>query len=201
MDDSINQHKPEILSSIESRAREINFSMASDRYVGALLRTLVSSKPRSRFLELGTGASLSLCWMVDGMDPHSRLITVDHNPKLSEMARAYFGQDKRVEIICTNGREWIESYSGEKFDLIFADTWPGKYSHIEEILKLVEQGGFYVVDDMTCQPDWPGGHQQKAEELIAYLENRDDFHMTKLDWSTGLILMTKKSIPIHKNRQ
>ncbi|MAO37761.1 MAG: SAM-dependent methyltransferase, partial [Zunongwangia sp.] len=30
------------------------------------------------------------------------------------------------------------------------------------------------------------------DQLIGYLENRKDFNLTKMNWSTGIIIATKK---------
>ena len=89
--------------------------------------------------------------------------------------------------------DWIKTYRGEKFDLIFADTWPGKYFDLERTLALLKIGGFYVIDDMNSQPNWPEGHAEKANTLIEKLESLKDFTFTQLDWSTGVILMCKIS--------
>jgi len=183
---------PKIHSEIERKSEEIGFTMPSDLYIGTLLKTLISSKPKGRFLELGTGIGLSLSWMIEGMDSDSKLITVDNDLKLVKIAKQYFGNDERVEVVCQDGTEWIKSYQGEKFDLVFADAWPGKYSETDEILDLIAVGGFYVIDDMTTQPNWPDGHQKNVDGLVEYLEKRGDFTLTKLNWSTGLILAVKK---------
>ncbi|MFK5973170.1 MAG: class I SAM-dependent methyltransferase [Flavobacteriaceae bacterium] len=183
--------KPKIHPEIERKSEEIGFTMPSDVYIGTLLKTLISSKPKARLLELGTGIGLSLSWMIDGMDAESHLITVDNDSKLIEIANDYFANDNRVEVVCMNGEEWIKKYKGNQFDLIFADAWPGKYSLIEEVLNLVKVGGFYVIDDMTTQPNWPEGHQDNIDGLIEYLENREDFNLTKMNWSTGVIIAVK----------
>lgn len=167
--------------------------MPSDVYIGTLLKTLMASKPKGKFLELGTGIGLSLSWMVDGMDAESELISVDNDPKLIAIVKDYFESDKRVKLFCEDGSEWIKNYSGEKFDLIFADAWPGKYSEIDEVLDFVKVGGFYVIDDMTAQPNWPEGHEDNVTRLVAYLEKRSDFTLTKLNWSTGLIIAVRNS--------
>ena len=60
MNDSIIHNKPEILPEIQAKSKEIGFSMPSDHYVGSLLKTLVTSKPKSRYLELGTGTGFDL---------------------------------------------------------------------------------------------------------------------------------------------
>jgi predicted O-methyltransferase YrrM len=174
-----------------AKSKEMGFSMSSDMGVGSLLRTLVASKSNGNFLELGTGVGLSLAWMVQGMDKKSHVISVDNDTELIQIAKAFFQDEPRLELVCADGGEWLESYEGNSFDLIFADAWPGKYSHLENALALLKIGGFYVIDDMSRQPNWPVGHEDKANELIELLEKRKDITITKMDWSTGLIVAVK----------
>jgi predicted O-methyltransferase YrrM len=191
MKDSNIKNKPSIHAEIEAKSQEIGFTMPSDLYIGTLLKTLVTSKPCGNFLELGTGIGLSLSWMVDGMDDCGNIISIDNDPKLTRIVNQFFSLDSRVEILCQDGAEWLKTYHGDKFDLIFADAWPGKYSELDEALALLKIGGIYVIDDMDPQSNWPDGHAEKAEKLVEILENRTDFTLTKMNWSTGIILMTK----------
>lgn len=191
MDDTKVQDIPEVYEAIQAKSNEIGFTMPSDVYVGTLLKTLISSKPRAKVLELGTGIGLSLSWMIDGLDAESKLISVDNDPELIKIAHSFFGHDQRVTLVCEDGAEWLKNYEGEKFDLIFADAWPGKYGQLEETLALLKEGGFYVIDDMSAQPNWPEGHEIKVEELMADLERREDLVLTKINWSTGVVLAVK----------
>src|SRR5262249_36409085 len=163
------------------------FNMASDLQTGSLLKTLVASKPWGRILELGTGTGLATSWIIDGMDESAKMITVENNALLLEIARKAL-QDPRVEFVLADGYEWIQNYSGEKFDLIFADAMPGKYDLFEETIGLVKVGGFYIIDDMLPQPNWPEGHAGKVERFVGDLEKRIDITLTKLNWSTGIII-------------
>lgn len=183
---------PQIYSEIQQKSSEIGFTMPSDLYIGTLLKTLVSSKPGAHILELGTGIGLSLSWMINGMDKNSSLTTIENDPELVAIAKQYFGSDERVNIVCEDGTEWIKKYKGAKFDLVFADAWPGKYCEIEEVLEMINSGGFYIIDDMTMQPNWPKGHNDNVQGLVAYLESRNDFNLTKMNWSTGVIIAVKK---------
>ncbi|HDZ04779.1 hypothetical protein LCGC14_0198420 [marine sediment metagenome] len=192
MNDTSIQDIPKIHKEITRKSEEIGFTMPSDLYVGSFLKTLIASKPKGRFLEIGTGIGLSLSWMIEGMDADSSLVSVDNDEELISIASSYFGEDDRVELICQDGTDWIKEYSGAKFDLIFADAWPGKYSEIDEVLDLIKAGGFYIIDDMTKQPNWPDGHEDNVITLTAYLEKRDDLQLTKMNWSTGLIMAVKK---------
>ena len=182
---------PKRLLELEAKCQEVDFTMPSDRLTGSLLRTLVSAKRGGRFLEIGTGIGLSLAWMVDGMHIDGRITTIDNDPELSAIAEQYFGDDSRIEVICIEGGEWIQQNRSSKFDVIFADAWPGKYNHLDEILDMLAPGGFYVIDDMKEQPTWPEGHAKKASDLMDYLHSRGDLSLTYIDWSTGVAVASK----------
>ena len=192
MNDSNILDIPKIHPIIERKSEEIGFTMPSDLYIGTLLKTLIASKPRGRFLELGTGIGLSLSWMTDGMDIHSSIITLDNDKKLIDIAKKNFKDDERIKFVYADGAEWIKNYDGDKFDLIFADAWPGKYGELDETIDLLKIGGFYIIDDMTAQPNWPAGHQNNVDGLIEDLESRVNLTLTKINWSTGLIIAVKK---------
>jgi predicted O-methyltransferase YrrM len=193
MPESSIKNIPLIYPIIQAKCEAIGFTMPSDIYIGTLLKALVGSKPSGNFLELGTGIGLSLAWMVDGMDDSSQLVSIDNDPKLTKIVSEWFGLDHRVSILCEDGGNWIKNYVGESFDLIFADAWPGKYSELDETLALLKIGGFYIIDDMNPQPNWPDGHAEKASALIKKLATYPNFSFTQLDWSTGIILMTRIS--------
>jgi len=192
MEDIITSRIPKSYNQILNKSEEIGFTMTSDLYVGSFLRTLVASKPSGSFLELGTGLGLSLSWMIEGMDANSKVVSVDNDPKLIEIANGFFGQKENVEIVCADGNEWILQNCEAKFDLIFADAWPGKFELLEETLELLKSGGYYIIDDLNPQENWPEGHHKKVKKLLETLESRVDLVLTKMNWSTGLILATKK---------
>ena len=70
---------------------------------------------------------------------------------------------------------------------------PGKYDLFEEAFSLLNTGGFYIIDDMLPQPNWPGGHADRVKSFIDFLESRNDIVLTKLNWSTGIIIAVKVS--------
>ncbi|MEY4936487.1 MAG: hypothetical protein RIS64_2846 [Bacteroidota bacterium] len=177
--------------SIQKASAEIAFSMPSDLQTGSLLRTLIASKPNGSFLELGTGTGLSLAWMMEAIDNQSVVISIDNSETYISIARAHFGDDARLQLICEDANLWIKNNQDKKFDLIFADAWPGKYEMLEETLALLKTGGFYIIDDMRTQPNWPAGHEQNVERLVNHLHTRNDIRLTVMNWSTGIIIVTK----------
>lgn len=192
MEDIITSRIPQSYNQILNKSKEIGFTMPSDLYIGSFLKTLVVSKPSGNFLELGTGLGLSLSWIIDGMDADSKVVSVDNDPKLTEIANGFFGEKDNVKIVCADGIEWILQNSDTKIDLIFADAWPGKFDLLEETLDLLKSGGYYIIDDLNPQDNWPEGHHKKVKILVEALESMDDLVLTKMNWSTGLILATKK---------
>jgi predicted O-methyltransferase YrrM len=177
---------------IENATREMNFTMASDAQTGSLLRTLAATKPRGRFLELGTGTGLSTSWILNGMDTFSTLVTVDNDRAVLNIARKFLGADQRLTVVESDGGEWIKQNENLKFHFIFADTWHGKYLMLENVLNMLHVGGLYIVDDMLPQPNWPEGHHEKALTLAKTLEQMPDLFVTHLHWSTGILVCVKK---------
>ncbi|PPK85385.1 putative O-methyltransferase YrrM [Neolewinella xylanilytica] len=184
---------PPQYSEIREAGEAMDFTMPSDQRVGELLRSLVAAKPGGNFLELGTGLGLSLAWMVQGMHPDARILSLDNQVQYTDFVSTLFQNDARVSIVCADGKEWLENYLGPPFDLIFADTWPGKYHQLERTLDLLPIGGTYIVDDMLPQSNWPEGHAAKANHLRATLASREDLWVCPLEWASGVILCVKRS--------
>jgi len=192
MTEEINQTAPKNYIAIQEATLLSGFTMASDVLTCSLLRTLAASKPSGKFLELGTGTGLATAWILNGMDNNSSLISVDNDPGFLEIAERFLADDERLNLVCSDGGEWVNKNIEEKFDYIFADTWHGKYLLLNEVLSMLHKGGLYIIDDMLPQPNWPEGHDVKALNLISVLENREDLVLTKQLWATGIIIAVKK---------
>jgi predicted O-methyltransferase YrrM len=192
MTEEINQQFPKAYQQINGATKASGFDMASDVLTCSLLRTLASTKPSGKFLELGTGTGLSTSWILDGLDQESTLTSIDNDAKFLAIAQTFLGGDNRLTLVDTDGAEWIENNKDKKFDYIFADTWHGKYLLLDEALSMLNSGGLYIIDDMLPQPNWPDGHQDKATKLIKDLESRDDLQLTKQVWATGIVIGVKK---------
>jgi predicted O-methyltransferase YrrM len=192
MTEEILQQYPRAYEQIDEATKSSGFTMASDVLTCSLLRTLATSKPGGKFLELGTGTGLSTSWILDGMTDDASLVSIDNDSQFLGIAESFLGDDKRLELICTDGAEWVEANRDQKYDYIFADTWHGKYLLLEEVLAMLNKGGLYIIDDMLPQPNWPDGHHEKAIRLISRLEDREDLSLTKQAWATGIVIAVKK---------
>jgi predicted O-methyltransferase YrrM len=193
MNDTINLQIPEILAEIETATKAINYQMVSEPLTGSLLKTLATSKPNSNLLELGTGTGISTAWLLAGMDDRSQLISIENDPAVISIAQKYLGHDKRVTFELEDGGIAIDRLgrNERQFDLIFADTWAGKYTNLSAVLKLLKPGGLYIIDDMLPQANWPERHELKVADLITRLETISELTLTKLNWASGIILCVK----------
>jgi predicted O-methyltransferase YrrM len=192
--DTNNFVTPVALKDIADATQAINFTMGSDLLTGSLLRTLAATKPSGAILELATGTGLATAWLLDGMDAHASLITVDQDEHVTAIAKRFLGSDLRVTFVTMDGATFIKAMQkeGRTFDLIFADMPPGKFQLLDETLQLLRVGGIYIVDDLLPIPTWEPEHAPRVARLIATLEQREDLHVMKLNWSTGILIAVKK---------
>ena len=192
MTSEITQPFPKGYNNIVKATAASGFTMASDILTCSLLRTLATSKPSGKFLELGTGTGLATAWILDGMDNDSTLVSIENDPLFLDIAKNSLGADNRLNLELTDAGVWINQNKNQRFDYIFADTWYGKYLFLDEALSMLNRGGLYIIDDMLPQPNWPDGHQEKVTRLISYLETREDLILTRQVWATGIIIAVKK---------
>ena len=192
MKDNITQGIPETYSRIFSATEASGFTMSSDMLTCSLLKTLAATKPSGSFLELGTGTGLSTAWILEGMDATSKLISVDNDEKFLKVAADHLSHDARLTLVKKDGGEWINENNHQRFDYIFADTWPGKYFFLEETLAMLSRGGLYIIDDMLPQANWPEGHDLKAQKLLEDLDGRMDLVLTRMAWASGIVVAVKK---------
>ena len=136
MNDSDIPRVPAALEGILRDTSRIGFTMASERKTGSLLWTLAASKPAGRFLELGTGTGVGTSWILAGMDAGSTLDSIDNDPAAQEIARRHLGLDSRVRFHVVDGADFLERSDVEPYDFIYADSWPGKFSHLDLTLGL-----------------------------------------------------------------
>ena len=193
MNDAEIRRQPDVIRSIVSDTEAMSFNMISEAKVGALLAVLAASKPAGRFLELGTGTGHGTAWLLSGMDAASILDTVDTDEGVVAVAQRHLGADNRVRFHLMDGAEFLRGAKPKQFDLIYADAWPGKFSHLDEALALLRPSGVYVIDDLLPQANWPEGHAPKVPALINEIERRDEFATVRLAWASGLMLVVRRA--------
>jgi predicted O-methyltransferase YrrM len=192
MEDLIYIAPPRAIPQIQEQTVALKFGMASESLTGALLRTLAASRPGGRLLELGTGTGLATAWLLDGMDQTSTLTSVDNDSLVQAVALQCLGDDPRLQLMNMNAIDFLRNQTPQSFDLVFADAIPGKYEGLDLALAVVRPGGFYVIDDMLPQTNWPAGHAEKAQVLTERLARQEDFTLVPMVWASGIIVAVRK---------
>lgn len=194
---------PPKLAAIQALTAALGFNMGSERGAGNLLQVLAASKPGGRFLELGTGTGIATAWLLSGMDESSTLISIDTDPAVQSIAREILGSDPRLTLLTEDAEAWLRSRNAaqpsqesqpkaeREFDLIFADSMPGKFNALNHALNLVAPGGFYVIDDLLPQPNWPEGHADKIPPLLYTLSSDPRFVSLPMAWASGIAVLVR----------
>jgi predicted O-methyltransferase YrrM len=183
---------PAVLPAIVDATRQLRFLFASDLEFGPLLRMLAASKPGGRLLELGTGTGVGTSWLLDGMDADARLTSVERNPDVQAVARKHLGTDPRVTFVQGDGAERLRAQPERSYDLVFADGGPGKITDTDLALRVVRPGGIYIGDDLHPHLLQEEGRFARVKAFEAKMLALTDFAVVKLDWSSGVILVTRR---------
>ena len=200
MDDLCYIEEPAALELLQDRTQALGFKMASEPRTGALLRTLAATKPSGRLLELGTGTGVATVWLLAGMDASSTLVSVEIDAQVQAVAREALGADRRLTLVTEDGAAFLQRQPPGSFDLVFADAMPGKYEALEEALAAVKPGGFYIIDDMLPQPNWPDGHADKVPVLLDRLASDERFLICPMAWASGIVVAARKPAASRDNR-
>jgi predicted O-methyltransferase YrrM len=191
---------PPALRGILKQSVELDFGMGSEPRTGALLRVLAASRPSGHLLELGTGTGIATAWLLAGMDSKSTLVSVDIDPNVQEVARRNLGGDPRLTLVIEDGVAFLRRQAAQSFDLVFADAIPGKYEALENALAVVKPGGFYVIDDLLPQPNWPEGHAERVPVLLDRLVKDKRFVVAPIAWATGIVMLVRRGAGLQDNK-
>lgn len=129
---------------------ERGYLHATRTETGRLLATLAASRTGT-IAECGTGCGVGAAWLRTGARPGTRVITAELDGDLAHSVMDMFAADD-IDVIHA---DWTTLADHAPFSLLFLDAGSAKSAPREQILDLVEAGGFIVVDDFTPTSSWP----------------------------------------------
>jgi predicted O-methyltransferase YrrM len=122
---------------------------------GKLLMLLAQLCGARNILEIGTLGGYSTIWLARGMAPGGALITLEANPKHSEVARANIaraGLTEVVEVRLGPAIDTLAQLAADRhapFDLIFIDADKENYpAYLAASLKLSRRGTLIIADNV-----------------------------------------------------
>lgn len=183
---------PVDLPALSVKAQEIadrgQFKLSSEPRTGALLRTLAASKPGGRILEVGGAVGVGSGWLLAGMDSGARLTVLEIHVRISAVCRKILEADKRAQVITADATEWLESYDGPPFDLIFVDTTTAKFDRRDLLYRHMAKGALLVADDLLPNDTWTEAHPARVNRLRKEIFDDAEVVPLLLDWASGVLI-------------
>jgi caffeoyl-CoA O-methyltransferase len=184
----------------ETQARILYPRMLSGHLQGRLLSAVSRMIRPKRILEIGTYTGYSAICLAEGLADGGRIITIDSNDELHEIATRYFakaGIEHRIELLNGDAGEIIPGLEG-MFDLVFIDADKINYpKYLGQVFSKVNKGGWILADNVL----WSGNVLQPVSErnpetnaIIGFNElvkNHEQLYSVLLPVRDGLFLMQK----------
>jgi caffeoyl-CoA O-methyltransferase len=129
--------------------------MLSGKLQGALLSTLSRLKQPENILEIGTFTGYSALHLAEGLGKKGRLITIEVNGEIAELAASFFKKSAfadQIELLRGDAKLLIPDLELE-FDLVFIDADKESYHiYYEMVLPKCRSGALILVDNVL----WSG---------------------------------------------
>lgn len=157
--------EPDLLAELnrETNVRVLKPQMLSGHYQGRVLSFMSHMLAPLSILEIGTYTGYSALCLAEGLQKGGRLITIELNPEVLEIARAYFARSAfSTQIISLHGdAALLIPGLTEVFDLVFIDADKKRNQlYYELALAKLRPGGVMLIDNML----WYGKVLTNAED-------------------------------------
>lgn len=156
----------------ETHAKVMMPRMLSGHLQGQFLAMISKMCQPKRILEIGTYTGYSAIYLAQGLTEGGRLITIDINEELEQMAKRYWaeaGVSEKIDYRIGNGLELIPDIDGP-FDLVFIDADKKNYSNYYDlIIDKMAPGGIILADNVL----WSGkviDESAKDKDTVAIKE-------------------------------
>jgi predicted O-methyltransferase YrrM len=182
---------PPLVKAAYVREEALRFEQSSEPEVGQLLAVLAATTPpRSRILEIGTGAGIGLAWIVHGLGPRNdaEVISLELDAERAALVQTEVWPDW-VSIIVGDGAKLIETMG--TFDLIFADTPGGKIYNLRSTIAALRPGGVLLLDDMEIPSHEHLERRARLASVRDQLFGAPDLVCAELAISSGVILAAR----------
>ena len=141
---------------------------------GKIISDIIKRYQPTKILEIGTLHGYSAILMVDLLFDDGKLITIEIDKNLADIARkniAKAGLSHKIEVISGNALEVIPTLTGYKFDLIFLDAVKSEYLQYLRLLEekhLMKKDSVVVADNVIL-------FENEMKDYLEYVRSSDRY--------------------------
>ncbi|MFZ2196262.1 MAG: class I SAM-dependent methyltransferase [Thermodesulfovibrionales bacterium] len=126
-------------------------SMLTGRVEGRFLQLIVQLSGAQRIVEIGTFTGYSALAMAEGLPKEGQILTIEHNPDHTKMAREFFARSAsgfKIDLRQGEALEILKSLPDAETDLVFIDADKQNYSaYYREAMRILRNGGLILADN------------------------------------------------------
>jgi predicted O-methyltransferase YrrM len=158
---------PPLVELAVAAARRAGFRKSCLPSHGRLLQLMAGGIGDGVIGETGTGCGVGLAWLASGARTGTRLVSIEHEWLLADIAREVFAAVPAVTVL--HG-DWRELRTSGPFELLALDGG-GQGKGAEAPIsprEWISPGGTLVMDDFTPTSSWPPTHQGRPDAARLY---------------------------------
>ncbi|MCQ2350519.1 MAG: O-methyltransferase [Paludibacteraceae bacterium] len=185
----------------EANVKLLHPRMVSGHIQGRLLSALSWMIRPERILEIGTYVGYSAMCLAEGLTDNGKIITLDIDDEIEDMAREYISQSpyaSKIDFRIGDAVKLIPDMN-EVFDLVFIDGNKRDYiEYFECVLPKVRKNGFILADNTLWAGkviQTPESNDYQTKGLIAfndYIAKDERIDRFILPLRDGLTIMRKR---------
>lgn len=192
--------EPDLLKDLnrETYLKVLMPRMLSGHVQGRFLSMISKIIQPKNILEIGTYTGYASLCLAEGLKPEGKLITIDNNPLIVDIANKYFeksGKSDSIEFKFGNALEIIEN-TELKFDMIFIDADKMNYkTYYEAVLPKLNKDGIILADNVLWSGkvinDNPDKKTKAIQEFNSHVQNDQRVENVLLSVRDGLMMIRK----------
>lgn len=186
---------------VRAAGEALHPGMQLSPYEAYLLQWLVRISGARHILEIGSFAGYSACWLAGGLPASGTLTTLEKQREHAALARRHTQHDKRIHVVETDARDWLNAYRGAPFDFLFIDGEKRRYGdYLDAALPLLTSAAWIVADNTLLFGALAGTAERNiAPETIAAMQ-QFNARLADARYFESVLLPTAEGLTVARRR-
>lgn len=188
-----------LFEEMECLAKELNIPIMLKEGI-EFIEGFIKEKDIKTVLEIGSAIGYSALKMANA---GSTVTTIERDKERYNKAIDFISKSPYKDKINIILNDALNVEINEEYDLIFIDAAKGKNKEfLEKFKKNLKKNGFIIIDNIDFHGLTGKSSEinkrrlrslvRKIEEFVEYLNNQNEFKVTKINKGDGLILLERK---------